>query len=295
MKQHAGQSDESSGSQSETDLKRGVQRGVDKRVANLIDTKRCHAYPSHQSFFSGRSSTIESLHTKQMDGGSSPFARSLFLFLYFCEKPKTLIMAIHEKIKSLMSNVPNPIVFELGAHRGEDTAKLASIPNSIVHAFECDERNHSAFAKKPNIVLNKYAISDVCGVANFNISEKENTASGSLREPKVHLSSYPYVKFSKGGQVNTITLDFYCKKNNIDHIDFIWADIQGCEDKMINGGIEILKQTKYIYTEYSDHELYAGQLNQAALLEMLPDFKIILDQQNASGWYADMLLVNTKL
>ena len=41
--------------------------------------------------------------------------------------------------------------------------------------------------------------------------------------------------------------------------DFLWIDVQGAEYNVLRGGIETLKKTKAIYTEYSLKELYEGQ------------------------------------
>lgn len=43
----------------------------------------------------------------------------------------------------------------------------------------------------------------------------------------------------------------------------------GAEGKIFNGGKNILKNTKYIYTEYSNLEWYEGQNNLYELLNIL--------------------------
>ncbi|MEN9248224.1 MAG: hypothetical protein Q6L50_08560 [Gloeomargarita sp. GMQP_bins_120] len=37
--------------------------------------------------------------------------------------------------------------------------------------------------------------------------------------------------------------------------DFIWADVQGAEVDLIQGGLQALANTRYFYTEYANTEL----------------------------------------
>ena len=41
-------------------------------------------------------------------------------------------------------------------------------------------------------------------------------------------------------------------------IDLIWADVQGAEADLIEGGTEALRRTRYFYTEYNNQELIRG-------------------------------------
>ena len=58
-------------------------------------------------------------------------------------------------------------------------------------------------------------------------------------------------------------------------IDLIWADVQGAEGDLIEGGRQALARTRYFYTEYDDQELYEGQIPLAKLLSLLPEFEIV--------------------
>ena len=44
---------------------------------------------------------------------------------------------------------------------------------------------------------------------------------------------------------------------------------------MIQGGGELLGRTRYLYTEYSNDELYEGEPDLATLLAMLPGFSVV--------------------
>ena len=184
------------------------------------------------------------------------------------------------------------IFFELGAHRGDDTAWLARLPNVTVHAFEPDPRNKlPAIA---NVVVNRLAISDRNGTSDFVLSGQARghawTYSSSLKKPKNHLLHYPDVSFGGTIKVGAVRLDDYCASRGIQDIDFIWSDIQGAEGEMIRGAQNMLARTRYLYTEYSNDELYEGQLPLDALLKLLPNFRVLeIWERKADG---DVLLQN---
>lgn len=176
---------------------------------------------------------------------------------------------------------------EVGAHRGTDTEWLSRINGVTLHAFEPDPRNHPP--SLPNVTLHRMAVSDADGRAPFILSEsgwgQEWTHSSSLRRPKYHLHHYP-VTFGATVEVETVTLDTFTQRQGIGHIDFVWADVQGAEGDMVRGGREVLRRTRYLYTEYSNDEMYEGQATLADLLEMLPEFRVL------ELWPEDVLLEN---
>jgi FkbM family methyltransferase len=176
---------------------------------------------------------------------------------------------------------------ELGAHCGDDTAWMASLPGVTVHAFEPDPRNHPP--PRPNVLLHRAAISDRDGRAPFLLSRegwgREWTYSSSIKQPKNHLRRYP-VSFGETVEVETVTLDSHVHRHGIAAIDFIWADIQGAEGEMIRGGRRALERTRYLFTEYSDDEMYEGQPTLAEILRLLPGFRVL------ELWQDDVLLEN---
>lgn len=173
----------------------------------------------------------------------------------------------------------HPVIFEIGAHIGTDTCALVRMAQpSLYVAFEPDPRNliqlyelqvHLGFELYP------YGVSDRVGAATFWQSHgqapgnrREHTDSSSLKEPL--RPGRPWISFTQT-EVETVTLDWFCDERNIDHVDFIWMDVQGAELDVIRGGQRCLRRTDYLYTEYrSGKPLYQGQANLAAILKALP-------------------------
>jgi FkbM family methyltransferase len=185
---------------------------------------------------------------------------------------------------------------ELGAHDGTDTVQLAKLPGVTLHAFEPDPRNNPQAAARgalfPNVSLYRVAISDHVGVTPFTLSKagwgKEWTHSSSIHQPKAHLQRYP-VTFGETIEVPCTTLDAFCDAAGIGTVDFIWADIQGAEGEMVRGGMKTLGRTRYLYTEYSDDEMYEGQPTLSDLMRMLPGWRVV------ELWPDDVLLENKAL
>jgi FkbM family methyltransferase len=203
-------------------------------------------------------------------------------------------MNIYQFIKENLNH--NSILFEVGSHFGMDTVEFLSTTKNI-HCFEPDPRNIKMF-KKLNlpIKLNEIALSNIDGDMEFYLSSgnvyesvygpthqdivnnNDWSSSSSLKKPKNHLNETPWVKFNSVINVPTKRLDTYCKENNISKIDFIWMDVQGAELDVINGMGNFIKNIKYIYTEYSDKELYESQPTKNQIINVLNnDWEIIFD------------------
>jgi len=188
-------------------------------------------------------------------------------------------------------SVPGPKTFlELGSHCGTDTAWMSAISGVTIHAFEPDPRNHQP--PRQNVIQHRAAISDCDGRAPFTLSlrgwEQEWTHSSSLKKPTNHLLRYP-VTFGDRIDVETISLDTFSRRECPGTIDFIWADIQGAEREMIRGGRQTLARTRFLFTEYSDDELYEGQATLSQIMSMLPQFRVV------ELWPDDVLLENRSI
>ena len=86
--------------------------------------------------------------------------------------------------------------------------------------------------------------------------------------------------------MKTCRLDSFCRQEGIESIDFLWADIQVAEGEMIRGGRRTFEATHYLYTEYSNDELYENQISLSEILEMLPQFRVV------ELWPENVLLEN---
>lgn len=184
-------------------------------------------------------------------------------------------------IRDYLNKIQNPVIFEMGAHWGEDTSRLMGYcwtkPTYI--AFEPDPRNIARIRNQAHtwpLKLVEGAISDKDGRADLFLSDGEHRISGnemtganSLRAPKQVKDLFAWITWGRTINVRIRRLDTYCKRNDINHIDFLWADIQGCEYDMLRGAGTMLDNISMMRLEYSDRELYEGQKGLSDILKLL--------------------------
>lgn len=151
----------------------------------------------------------------------------------------------------------HPIIIDVGANKGEwSDVVMKMIPDCCVVFIE------------PNQVLLHYMMikydyneNDIkylnCAaywrsgktVPFYYFTNRNNGLSSIYRNKKwEHLPM-------KTGKVETISIDDYCDRSGIDHIDFIKIDVEGAETEVIRGMEKILhgRRVKFIQIEYSPH------------------------------------------
>lgn len=199
-----------------------------------------------------------------------------------------------EYIKSLVSE--KPVILDIGCFDGKDSAELAALFDECeIYCFEADPRNIEKFKQRngnnPKLHLQPFAIGSVNGKVEFHQSEGKG-ASGSLKKPAYHLELFPEVKFESVVEVDCTTLNkWYVHNLYPKTIDFIWCDVNGGEEDVIMYGTKALKNTKYLFVEFSDKELYEGQVNKKDLLWYIPDFRE-LGTYSYMGNFGNVLLKN---
>lgn len=200
---------------------------------------------------------------------------------------KTSLPPIYAQLAALIPQSPPPVIIECGCHVGVDTQRLReTFPGARLIAVEPDPRNLAQLSSRGITSIAEVlpmAVSDHDGTATFHLSEadlntehpswvksRDYSGSSSLKRPAEHAVQHPWCVFEKSVEVPTITLDTLARERSIDRIDLIWADVQGAEDLLIAGGQAALARTRYLYTEFSDTEVYKGQIPLAQILDRLP-------------------------
>lgn len=198
---------------------------------------------------------------------------------------------IHLFVRGVLMGIESPIIFEIGAHKGEDTMMLCKVPNAVVHAFECDPRN-LLYDMPSNVVVNYKAISDKEGMMDFWLDQKIGSkwvSSWSFFESNNDLVKQPQINFQHRVQVKCTTLEAYCNLKRIDRIDFLWMDTQGAEAMILEASKNAIKNTSWIYTEYSNREDFKGQKSLDEIMLILGE-----DWEIEKIWDWDVLLKNKR-
>ena len=187
-------------------------------------------------------------------------------------------------IKSLIKN--NPIIVEIGAHYGEDSARFLKVFTGItLHCIEPDPRNIQAIRKylnDPRMKTHELAISNKDGEADFHLSYNKEITNKTLqkygwisKEDYINLNlnssgasslKLGYPLHHKTVKVKTSRLDTWMRECKISRIDFLWIDVQGAEKEVIEGlGSAIID---FIWVEYGETE-YEGSLTRKQTISLL--------------------------
>lgn len=182
-----------------------------------------------------------------------------------------------------------PVLLDVGAYDGRDGLEIHRLFNyeGQLHAFDPCSYNIYHGHNVPNVSFYQCALGNRNG--SVQIYHSPHAQSNSLRKPKEHLIVWPDVKFKNSKEVSCCKLDTIWPD---ERIDFIWADLNGSEGDFIAGALKTLSRTSYLYIEFSDKELYEGQVTKRKLLKMLPDWNIA-GLYNVGANFGNLFLKNT--
>lgn len=144
-------------------------------------------------------------------------------------------------VQKLISD--DDIVFDVGANKGDWTGEVKKYhSNTRILAFEPIPEMAARFRKQlPFVPVFELAISDSKDTCPFDYYPGVPELSG--------LHSRPILQFHKVSiNVQTVSLDEFCKEHHIDHINFLKIDTEGNELKVIKGIGDI--KIDYIQFEY---------------------------------------------
>jgi len=163
-----------------------------------------------------------------------------------------------QKIKEFIPEAP--VILEAGACIGKDTEKMKNFwPEAEIHSFEPHPESFQKLSNRvleinsPDLYIYNLALSDVVGTKPFYRCSS-NPGASSIPQPIKGIGG----SFIKPITVVSTTLDDWAKENNIDHIDFMWLDMEGHELVALKAGTNILKTVKAIYIEVSHIEIRVG-------------------------------------
>lgn len=185
-----------------------------------------------------------------------------------------------------------PTILEIGSNDGTHTMQFAVFfREPEIHCFEPEPRAVRRFRRNLGdlscVHLVEAAVGASTGSVRFHRSGGNRHGrwrrplpegwdfSGSIRPPKRHLEVYPDVEFGEILEVPMVAIDDWAREHPVERIDLVWMDVQGAERDVLTGMRETLPRVRFLYTEFSDDELYAGQPDLAEILDMLPEFEVL--------------------
>ncbi len=138
----------------------------------------------------------------------------------------------------------NPkIIFDVGANEGFYPRQIRAYgSNAIVYSFEpvnaIYEQLRNEFKDDDRVIAEKLALSDQSGAAT--IYKTQNSEMNTLQD--THGTTLP--KYDKTEEITCITLDEYCEKKGINHIDLLKIDVEGHDLKVLKGAEKMLRAGK---------------------------------------------------
>lgn len=154
-------------------------------------------------------------------------------------------------------------VLDIGANIGQFTKTITSIlPNAKVYSFEplkdCFEDLEKLTITNTNLKVFNIGLGDKHEILTFEQNEF-SPSSSFLKINDDHKKAFPFTSKTKTVSIQTSRLDDIAKDLGLGKSLFIKIDVQGFEDKVLQGGEKTIQRAKLIIVETSFISLYESQ------------------------------------
>jgi FkbM family methyltransferase len=198
-------------------------------------------------------------------------------------------------------------VLDIGANTGHFALAInALLPHAKVYSFEplpeCFNALQIKTLNTPNIEVFNLALGNSSGSLAFR--RNANSLSSSFLEmTDIHKSAFPETSQSEITHVMIERLDNIAKNIEIKKPLFVKIDVQGFEDQVLLGGMQIIKQAHIIVIETSFFELYEKQPLFDKIHLMLKEnnyiyagaLQSLTDPNTGQVLQEDSIFINTKI
>ena len=169
------------------------------------------------------------------------------------------------KILEPIGPVDRPhVVFDVGAHEGWFLHSWKDwSPRAEIHAFEpaieAFEKSRELYGGDPSIHFNNVGVGRERGTLALNIMDASRV-SNSFLAPVAE--TWREIDYETGTisrrRVDVIPLDDYVREQGIESVYLLKIDVQGFELQVLEGAVETLKKTDYVFVEAAIRPLYEG-------------------------------------
>jgi FkbM family methyltransferase len=154
-------------------------------------------------------------------------------------------------------------ILDIGANTGHFAlAANALLPQANIYSFEplpeCFEELQAKAQDIPNLKVFNIALGNHSGSLSFK-RNAHNLSSSFLEMTSLHKSAFPETVESESTEVFIERLDDFAKTLLITEPLLVKVDVQGFEDQVLAGGMQIINRAKIIIIETSFHTLYENQ------------------------------------
>jgi FkbM family methyltransferase len=139
------------------------------------------------------------------------------------------------------------VIFDIGANIGKFSQECFELnPALSVHAFEPDKECHDEIQKNTALKQAKWFL-NACA-----LGDKEESRTFYLQDRKV-LNSFHTSTKSSGRSPVTVkveTVDMYCQRHAIRHIDFMKIDTEGHDIFVLKGAVQMLERRAIDFIQF---------------------------------------------
>jgi FkbM family methyltransferase len=171
-----------------------------------------------------------------------------------------------EKLFHSVVDNPNPVIFDVGAHKGESIKFFKNIFKSArIFSFEPSPVNFEELKLVASVYQTNavnVAIGESVGEVKF-YQQSLSHLGGLLPINEKSKDSLGYAEKAQNVEVlvDCITLNEALNRLNIISIDILKIDVQGFEVGVLKGGSEALSKTKMVMIEVSLYDFYGESKN----------------------------------
>lgn len=153
------------------------------------------------------------------------------------------------------------IVYDIGANDGSWSQAFALYTNQNVYAFEPLPNMITVLKKRSQKIPLIHVQPVACGLnsGQYVINSNDFSPSSSLLSmTELHIQEWEFTKVSHPVMVEVVTLDDWRMQHALPYPSLIKIDVQGYENEVLEGAMETLNYTKYLWIELNFKDFYKG-------------------------------------
>lgn len=178
-----------------------------------------------------------------------------------------------ETIDNLLKFTQPKYLCDIGANEGHWAYVLREMNPSLEHVvfFEPQTKYQEQLRVLPLKGVTKVIYPYGLGEKEGELVIKGGTASASFFEPDEQSHYFPNSLADEQEKVAIMVLDEIYANNNLPIPDLIKLDVQGFELNVLKGGLNLLRQSKYLVIELSFRQFYKNQPFLWEILQLLQE------------------------
>lgn len=155
-------------------------------------------------------------------------------------------------INNYFNKINQLIIFDVGANTGNYSNLLREVfgEKAIIHAFEPANKTFQKLSlnlgNKKGINLYNFGLGDENNKV-FLFSDTEESGLASIYERRLdHLN----IRMNQREEIKIETLDYFCDRNDIKHINLLKIDVEGNEKRVLDGSKKMLSSGKIDFIQF---------------------------------------------